>query len=250
MDTPLDPAEIRLGALTRRVILVCLACEVLLVALDLLFNVLDLAGDRSVRRIFNIAREQSLPTWFASTQAVLVGAVALSAAWLAEGRRRRWGWTAVGLFFIYVGADDAAEIHERVGSALGRATAEGGSTWRDSFPSFAWQLFIAPLLAVGLLFSVLFSWLQSRAGSSRVWIVVAVACFGLSQGLDFLEGIDSLESTYESLAEEFDVRVYVVTHTLKLIEEYLEMVGTTGFLAAFLAIVTELAEGRTLLLVR
>lgn len=245
MDTAPDSTEIQFGSLTRRVVWACLVIEVALVVLDLVFNVLDITGDRSIRRIFNIAREQSLPTWFASMQAVMVGAVALFAAWLSRSGRVRWGWIAVGLFFIYVGADDASEIHERVGSALGRAAEEGGSTWKETFPTFAWQLFVAPLLAAGLLSSVVFSWFQSTAVVAKRWIFIAVVCFGVSQGLDFLEGIDSLESTYKSLAERWDVRVYVVTHTLKVVEEWLEMVGTTGFLAAFLSIAGGLAEGRS-----
>lgn len=244
MDTAPDSTEFQFGTFSRRVVWACLVFGLLLVVLDLVFNVLDITGDRSVRRIFNIAREQSLPTWFASMQAVMVGVVAMFAAWLSRSRRTRWGWIAVGLFFIYVGADDAAEIHERVGSAIGRAAEKSGSTWKETFPTFAWQLFVAPLLAAGLLSSVVFSWLQSKDSAARRWILVAVVCFGVSQGLDFLEGIESLESSYKDLAERWNVRVYVITHSFKVLEEWLEMVGTAGFLAAFLNIAGGLAAGR------
>ena len=122
----------------------------------------------------------------------------MTAWWVRRNRLRtrksEAGFLAVGAFFIYVGIDDAAKIHERVGSATGRWFEESDSlAWIvESFPSYGWQLFVAPILAVCLLVSVAIVWRRSRGLDARPFLLATLLLFGLSQGIDFLEGIDEL----------------------------------------------------------
>ena len=57
-----------------------------IMAANLVFNFLDVTNHISIRRIFNVAREESLPTWYASLQALLVSVTAW-ALWRIEAAR-------------------------------------------------------------------------------------------------------------------------------------------------------------------
>lgn len=50
-----------------RILRLVLLAEAALVVGDYVFNFLDVAGDIRIRRIFNVAREESIPTWFSSS---------------------------------------------------------------------------------------------------------------------------------------------------------------------------------------
>jgi len=231
----------------RTLLVSALVFEVGLLVLDLVFNYLDVTGDRSIRRIFNVAREQSIPTWFASTQAVAVGCSAAAVGafqWRDGAWWTRIGWAFTAAFFVYVGIDDAAEIHERVGSAIGRAYEDVDGDFMAQFPSYAWQLFVAPVLALGLFGSVAFVFTQSRSFAVRTALFSCLLCFAVSQGLDFVEGIDGL---FDDIADRLKVDDYAVSHSFRGAEEYLEMVGTTSMWAAVLWVATAVFRGSRVL---
>jgi hypothetical protein len=241
MDTGIDrhhePVVIDADAWVRTVVLAAITIEVALLALDVILNYYDLAGDRSVRRIFNIAREQSLPTFFASLQAVAVGVTALAVRATVTGRGERGGWLLAGVFWLYVGIDDNAEIHERVGSALRRATEDSDlvSWW----PGFSWQLFLAPVLALGLFASVVVAWRFAERG--RPLLIACLVCFALAQGIDVLEGIDDL---FDDWAADADLAPYTVGHSFRATEEMLEMLGTTAYWWVVLTVLATRLRGR------
>jgi hypothetical protein len=244
-----DNLHLPLDLRARQLLWACVAFIAMLVVFDLIFNWADVSGDRSIRRIFNLAREESLPTWFASTQAMMVGIAAWATWWVRRNRlptrKSEAGFLAVGAFFIYVGIDDAAKIHERVGSAVERVVEDTPSlVWIvEAFPSFGWQLFVAPVLALGLLASLVF--IGMRGPKLGVWPFVGATllAFGISQGLDFLEGIDGL---FEQLAERNGLDEYTVSHSFKVVEETLEMLGTTAALAAVLRLLVDASGGATI----
>lgn len=222
--------------LARRILLGAVVAELVLLVLNYVFNFFDVANDLSIRRIFNIAREQSLPTFFASAQAVAVGATALALWKLGKGEIGTRAWLFPGVFWVYVGIDDNAEVHERVGSALERASE--GAGFVSAFPTFAWQLFLAPLLAAALLISVVIVWRRVERG--RPLLVACLACFAVAQGLDFLEGIDGL---FDGWAETAGLADYTVSHAFRATEEMLEMLGTTAFWAPTLWQLAEQTRG-------
>ncbi len=225
--------------LARRILVGALLVEALLLVLNYTFNFFDVANDISVRRIFNIAREQSLPTFFASLQAVAVGATAF-ALWRLQRQsdEREGGWLYVAIFWAYIGIDDNAEIHERLGSAFERATE--GSGLLSGFPSFAWQLFVAPVLAAGLLAAVVVAWRHVERG--RPLLLACLACFAIAQGFDFMEGIEGL---FEDWAASIGTAEYTLSHTFRAAEETLEMVGTTAYWAPTLWLLADRLRGRS-----
>lgn len=224
------PNEVRIDprGVAIRLIGATLALEVLLLVLDYVFNFFDVVGSLQIRRIFNIAREESLPTWFASLQAVLVALTAAGMVWIERLKRAShtvWRWGVVAGFFLYVGVDDAASIHERLGTALADAMPES-STLLSLFPSFSWHLFVAPFLGAALFAVAVILWRLIPHLWARQLIIVGLSCFAVSQGLDFLEGIDDL---YDNWAMSLGVEDYTVAHGLRAVEEMLEMFGTTAF---------------------
>jgi len=229
-------------AVVKGVFVTALVAEVLLVVLDLCLNYAQMISSTTLQHIFNLAREQSLGTWFAVVQAALTGMVllALSASARIGGDvylSNRWGVLAV--FFLYISADDAAKIHERVGGYVDKSLSDAPVTeafsWLDklqhSFPSYPWQWVFAPFfLAMGF-YLLLFLWRRLPSVSTKWQLLAAFTCWGVAVGIDFLEGIEGL---FEILAESFDVTTYTLSHPILVLEEFLEMFGGTLFLCIFI----------------
>lgn len=214
----------------RRLLIGLLIAQLVVLIGDLVFNFWDVFGNVSMRRIFNIAREQSIPTWFASLQALGVAVT----AWVLGRVSREGGWRWVALFFLYVSIDDAATIHERVGSALDERFSD--VAFLADYPSFAWQVVVAPVLAAGLLAVAVYLWFKRPTRNSRLLIISGLAAFAVAQGIDFLEGVDDL---FDGMAADIGVGEYTVGHSFRTTEEMLEMLGT---LALWSPILWQLAD--------
>ncbi|HHO51435.1 MAG TPA: hypothetical protein ENK18_11305 [Deltaproteobacteria bacterium] len=239
------PPEIQINAVTliRRGFIALIGLELWMGLMDFTFAYMRLSSQRVVQRLNNLAREDGVGTWFASSQALLVGLVLFglaSLSWRPE-RREALGWGLLASFFTYVSMDDALSFHERVGGALRRATYADGAEW---FPSYSWQLMFGPLFGAMGLFMV---WFLARrlAPNLRPWLAIALSCFVLAVGLDFVEGLDE---AFASIADVVGVSEYTVSHGSKVTEELLEMAGTTSFLAMFsLQLVASLGGRRIVL---
>lgn len=218
-------SQIDAAAIARRILVAVLWIQVAVMVGNLLFNFFDIAGHISIRRIFNVAREESLPTWFASLQALLVSVTAW-ALWRIEESR---GWLYVALFFLYVSIDDAAEVHERVATAL--SDTFPSLPFLEDYPSFSWHLLVAPILAAGLLAVAVYQWRRIPTRRTLLLVGAGLAAFAVSQSLDVLEGIDGL---FEGWADDLGVEDYTVSHGFRATEEWLEMLGTTALWAPML----------------
>lgn len=242
MDTNAAPrdvsADIDLDRLARRLFWAWFALEVVLVLLDGFFNYGRLTDLRPIQRLCNLAREDGIGTWFSALQALLVAA----AAWLVRARlraeggsgRRVAGWTVIALGFAWLATDDAASIHERIGSAFEKlvASPEGsavsaGGRLLELFPSYPWQVVVGPVFAALGLFLLVFWARELKGWRERAWVAAGLCCYVVAVGLDFLEG---LAGGQDGLVAAFGVRPYTVRHWLKVLEEFLEMFGTTCFL--------------------
>lgn len=231
---------------------VCVSIEILLVLLDASANLKGWIESGPIRALFNIATETSIPTWFAVLQEAVVGVVVGLIAMVKRGQdgqgARAWmGWLAIALFFTYMSLDDGSMVHERVGSAFRGGTnmsnvedgISGGAesfTVIPSFPSYSWQLIVMPFFALFGLYMLLFLWQQLYAGEFR-WIVVALAIYAVAIGLDFVEGFDhagNAWNVYPGIASRLHLDAPAVRHISQMIEEFLEMLGTTAFLGLFL----------------
>ena len=247
----MQPAVLNLSRyrLIDLVVGVCVGIEITLVLLDAFVNVEHGSSHGSIRRLFNITREDALPSFFAVTQTVLVSMTLWLIVALMRGRdgvrRVTIGWVVLAIFFTFMAIDDGSKLHERVGSAFKAATQMGesagaerrGQIWK-LYPSYAWQVVFGPLyMALGV-FMVVFLWRVLDSFDQRVVVVAALACFVAAVGLDFIEGIDG---AHEKVAKQWSARRYVVRHYSKSLEEFLEMFGTTLLLAVFLNHIARIA---------
>ena len=129
------------------------AFEVVLIFLDVFVNYFRWASVGAIRRMVNITREDSIGTWFSSSQMILVGVVlfliALALKKQNSVKQVKWryrGWLLIATFFTYMGIDDAIKFHERIGTAFKSLSNSGltnnpgfiDSLW-SMFPSYAWQ---------------------------------------------------------------------------------------------------------------
>ena len=144
-----------------------------------------------------------------------------------------WGFLAI--FFIYMAADDGAEIHERLGSTFkalypaGQAASNGDllNQWQGMFPSYDWQLVVLPLLAGAGLFMLFFLRHEFKGRGARVTLYLAVSIMIAAVGLDFIEGLDRSHAwnVQAWVVEYFRISADSVRHFSKSLEELLEMVS-------------------------
>lgn len=236
--------EINLSAakITKNILFFLIGLQILIAILDLSGTLLRWISVRQLRSMVNITREDSIGTWFSSTQLLVVGLILMLITYAVhrQGNKKTtvWGWAVLAFFFTYMGIDDAIVFHERVGSAMksefifyfqSSQYTTGGGGW---FPSYSWQLFFGPFFAAMGVFIVLFLWKQLKNDHLFRYVFFALCCYVIAVAMDFVEGLKN--HPYNILAEFFSCRESTVFHLSKLIEELFEMFGTTLFLIAFL----------------
>ena len=142
-------------------------------------------------------------------------------------------------------ADDAAEIHERLGSTFKDLLKTNQRETADSllvqvqglFPSYEWHLVALPLLAGAGLFMLFFLLTEFRDRKSRAILVFAVGIMAIAVLLDFFEGLDKANpwNPHSWIRESFTLSNYTVRHFSKSIEEFLEMCSISLLLMLFTA---------------
>ena len=65
----METIRINGASAARKLLIGVVVLQFVLLGFDYIFNFFDVFNDISIRRIFNIAREGSLPSWLASAQA-------------------------------------------------------------------------------------------------------------------------------------------------------------------------------------
>lgn len=247
--------------LIRNLLIFCVSVELLFFVLDFQINYARATEVGALRRLFNTAREDSLPSWFGIMQTAMVALTIWAIYLLVKGRVRRWrraGWMALALFFTYLAFDDGAHIHERLGTAYDEtaATASSLGAWSLAvFPSYRWQIVFMPIFTAMGAFMLVFL-LREMRGGRKLLVLAALACLSLAVGLDFFEGLaeDHPWNPYSAVAARSHLEYWTWTtferspydtllHFSKSFEECIEMLGMTLFWAAFLGHLTELANG-------
>ena len=242
------------------VLLVCIGMEFLLWLLDYHVNYGRLTELGPIRRMCNLAREDSLGSWFGTTQTFLValttGALYLLTRASSSSRWQRSGWLLLTIFFLYMAVDDGAEIHERLGTVFktlhhdqtdiaGELTLE--ARLLESFPSYSWQIIFLPFFACMGLFMAVFTWLELKGTWGRLLVLAAIGCFVIGISLDYIEGLDEDDpaNLYTILSENYDLDGFTslrfarsgydtLRHFSKTTEETLEMLGMTLLWITFL----------------
>ncbi len=228
------------------VFVVCIVSQIGMLVLDYHISYGRLIDIGPIRNMFNMAREDSLASWFAVTQTILTALT----VWLiysvlrAQSRPQLTilGWLVIALFFTYMGLDDGIELHERLGAAYKTIYSHGDARTNrlPFFPSYPWQVIFMPVfIGVGL-FMFLFFWRQASAPLCRALLIGGLGCFALAVGLDFIEGLDKDHpwNFYLRFSELRGVDVFTTArfnrdgfeatrHFGKSIEEAVEMFGMT-----------------------
>ncbi len=244
--------HIRRTRTIRRVFLACVLIELGLVLVDYNVTLRGVGVPTHLRSMFNIARENSLPNWFSSTQTLLAAITSWMVFLVVRARAGsallRRGWLFIALFFTYMAVDDGTRLHERIGTVF-EALLEGAAAagFLQRFPSYVWQVLFLPLFGAAGLFTVWFLLRHSSRARTRAAVLLALGMLGLAVGLDFLEGLDRdhpwnpytylVKNTYLELDSRalFDKSAYFISrHFSKVLEEILEMFANTLLWSVFL----------------
>ncbi len=214
---------------TKTLFLALLAGEILFVIFDIVFNYNAIIPAGSIQRLFNMGREDSLPSWLAGVQTVCVGLV----LWLIYAKNRARAWAVIATFFTYLGIDDGAKIHERIGTAVKDLAVRRLPASSEAVleTSYTWQFIFGPLFISMGIFILWFMWRELREPALRWIVFAALTCYGLAVGVDFIEG---MPGAYPMIAEHFQLAPKFVSHFGRVFEEFLELLGSSLFLVAFL----------------
>ena len=124
--------------------------------------------------VFDGSRETSLPTWFAVVAMACLGLRCWSLG------SHDWRWRLPGLGFLYLSADDACMLHERLGALL--------QPWFGGHGVYSWILVIAPVFVVAGI--AVFAWLWRTLGGAchrRALLLAGFAALGIALGLEVVE---------------------------------------------------------------
>lgn len=240
--------DVKAKNLPLRVFIFCLAAELLLVFLDATVNFSQWTEHSTIQRLFNIAREDGLATWFMVIQTFVAASVLWVIFFLQRDRgvtrRHLAGWGFLAGFFTYLSADDGAMIHERLGSltkSIIEADKDSNSSGflvklQDIVQSYEWHLIALPLLVAAGLFMLIFLWREFNARGERLIMFAAAAFMALAVGLDFFEGMYYKHpfNVLTWFSNVFEFKLSSVWHFQRSLEEFLEMLAMSSLLALFL----------------
>lgn len=178
-------------------------------------------------RLFNINRESSIPTWYASSLllicAILLGLIA-HIKFLRQESHRRY-WAGLALIFLYLSIDEAAEIHERLTEPLQTAFNTSGPLY------FAWMVVFIPLVVI---FGVVYFrfWLNLESRIRKLFLLAGVIYIGGAVGVEMIGSnlwyADGGTSLFYS--------------TIGTIEEFLEMLGAATLIYTLLTYIAGTAS--------
>lgn len=209
--------------------------EIMLVVLDGFINYGRLSDFSPIRRIFNMAKEGGLSTFFSSFQLLSVSLILLCLWIRTKGSNfRQHFWLVLSGFFLYLAIDDSAVVHERFGSTVQslaiQADPNAFMSWISFFPSYTWQVVFVPIF--GSIAALMIYFFRKELKTELLWIgYLALGCYAAAVSIDFLEGIRGF---YFWLSEIFHADERALSHFSRVLEEFLEMFGTTLFLTTFL----------------
>lgn len=198
-------------------------------------NLLGYERTTPVVRLFHVAQEGNITTWFSSIL-LLISAVLL--ALIAKARKSNEDtyvlhWALLAIVFLYMSIDEAARIHELTIEPLRNALNVSGIFY------YAWVIIAIPaILFVGIFY---LRFLLNLPRSTRLLFLLAGAIFifgGL--GLELIGGyvVSQDLDGYSSVAP--------IVYT---IEEFMENLGVAIFIAALILYMKQFSSNGRFLLV-
>ena len=112
--------------------------------------------------------------------------------------------------------------------------------WLLNIDTYNWQRFLLPIFASVGLFIFLFLWKHFGKFGLRKFMLIGMTCLAVAVFMDFLEG---MENFFWDVADFLDLEEDTVSHHSKMIEETLEMFGTTMFWQGFLRYLAHVTDG-------
>jgi hypothetical protein len=257
MQNEINSIEIKIysSIIAKKILYYFISIEIIFLVLDTTINYNKLINYGPIRRLFNIAREDSLSSWFMTAQTLLVGLTLWFILFLYIHHKEinkftKTGWIILASFFTYLAADDGALIHERLGSTFKLIATQHDNTSSfiytifSYFPSYSWQIVLLPIFASIGFFMLIFLWKIFGKSKMMMNIILAFAFLSTAVVLDFIEGLDKESSfnLYYLLINHYHLGEYTVQHFAKAIEELFEMFGMTLFLYTFLSYLSKVSK--------
>ena len=174
-------------------------------------------------RLFNINRESSIPTWYAS--ALLLGCAGLFGLIAHNKLHQRRYWLGLAFIFLYLSIDEASEIHERLTQPLQALFETSGPLY------FAWMVAFIPLL---ILFGAVYFrfWLGQTPRIRRLFLL---------SGLFYVGGAVGIEMIGSSVWYA-DGGTSLFYSTIGTIEEFFEMLGAATLIYTLLTYIAGTAS--------
>lgn len=212
------------------IVAILLTCDIVLGILHVTFNWGEV-DQLKLAKLFHLGKESNAPTWFSSSQFLLLGLIcglifALK-RYLYPDNRANYLWALCALGSVFLSLDETALVHETVGTAFQgfvnshEVPLVGG--FLKEFHSFYWALIYVPIaLPVAAVIGI-FYW--KEMDRYRYFPIAGIVIFLLGAvGVDFVQGIyygmDDEEITGSARWLMVDLDSY-------LIEEMFEMLGVT-----------------------
>jgi hypothetical protein len=213
------------SAALRKVTIGLISVVVLLALVSLIVQVIhfqvgqDYPLRATIETVTNVASEDSIPSWFSSSQ-LLLSSVLLAVITLtgkhAEVRERRY-WQFLAVIFLFLSMEEAVGFHERISRVLREALHTGG------FLHYPWIL-------IGALLTLVFA-----AEYWRFWtrLPLDVRRLVFAAGAIYVMGAIGVEAPEGFWVDMFgqDNLPYALMTT---VEELLEMLGIAIFISALL----------------
>lgn len=228
--------DVNFDRLIAWVVIGCLAVEAIILVLDVLMNLAELWYFEKFKVLSDVAQEKSFGTWFSVVLNFMAAITALVISshfrFVSVKKSRFWGWLIVALFFAYISLDDHLVLHERVGGTLGPIFFNWLLGSERPFGTYEWIFMFGPIFGAFGVFFLIFLYRELGAGKQRVFLVSGLSLWALAVLMDAWEGTSH---PYNGIIAATGFKELHVRHFFMLIEELIEMVGSTVFLYLFLS---------------
>lgn len=170
--------------------------------------------------LFDLKLENNVPTWYAASTFLFCSALLWVIASAKREQRDRYvfHWRVLSMIFLYLSADEAASLHERLGAAVERLLNPEG------FLYYAW---VIPYALFVIILAVMYRRFLADlpAETQRLFLIAGALYVGGAIGVESISGRH--HQLYGS--ESFTYALLVTA------EEFLEMMGVLVFVYALMS---------------
>ncbi len=227
--------EVSPARAARYALCLCLGALGVILALDVGQHLAEIWYCEHIKDLSNVLLENSVGTWFSVVLNAGVGLAALGVAMVCrragKARATTLAWSVIALFFLYVSLDDHLVLHERLAGGIGRVLLTYRASESYPFLTYEWIYLFAPLFALFGLFMLVFLFRQQTGLWNRALLVLALGVWAAAVALDAWEGAGL---PYEGVQQSLGWSRLKFRHGVMLVEEMLELLGSTLFLYLFL----------------